>query len=65
MDAALNRLQQQGMEINEADVARLSPLMYRHINMLSHYSFALAEFIGKGVLGPLNLKELKIATSLA
>ena len=65
MDAALNRLQQQGMEINEADVARLSPLMYRHINMLGHYSFALAESIGKGVLRPLNLKELEIATSLA
>lgn len=57
MDAALNRLRQQGMEVKDEDVARLSPLLYGHINMLGHYSFALAEFIRAGVLRPLNTAE--------
>ncbi len=65
MDAALSRLRQQGMDVKEEDAARLSPLLYKHINMLGHYSFALAEFIRKGVLRPLNAHELEIATSLA
>ena len=59
MDAALSRLRQQGVEINDADVARLSPLLHRHINMLGHYSFTLAEFIRDGVLRPLNISELE------
>ncbi len=65
MNAALNRLRQQGVEIKEEDVARLSPLLHKHINMLGHYSFALAEFVRKGVLRPLNAQKLEIATSLA
>lgn len=59
MDAALSRLRQQGVEIKEADVARLSPLLHKHINMLGHYSFTLAEFIRAGVLRPLNSSELE------
>ena len=54
MDAALNQLRQQGLEIKDEDVARLSPLLYGHINMLGHYSFVLAKFIKAGVLRPLN-----------
>ena len=54
MDAAINRLREQGEEINEADLARLPPLLNKHINMLGHYSFALAEGIRSGVLRPLN-----------
>lgn len=57
MDATLNRLRQQGMEVKDEDVARLSPLRYGHINMLGHYSFALDEFIQAGVLRPLNITE--------
>jgi TnpA family transposase len=59
MEAALNRLRHQGVEIKEADVARLSPLLHKHINMLGHYSFTLAEFIRAGVLRPLNSSELE------
>lgn len=54
MDAAVNRLREQGEEIIKADLARLSPLINKHINMLGHYSFALAKGIKSGVLRPLN-----------
>ena len=54
MDAAVNRLRKQGEEIIEADLVRLSPLINKHINMLGHYSFALAKGIESGVLRPLN-----------
>lgn len=54
MDAAINQLREQGEEINEADLARLSPLINKHINMLGHYLFALAEGVKPGVLRPLN-----------
>lgn len=54
MDAAINQLREQGEEIDEADLARLSPLISKHINMLGHYLFALAEGVKPGVLRPLN-----------
>lgn len=41
MHAALEYLQQQGIEIDEKDESRLSPLVHDHINMLGHYSFTL------------------------
>ena len=63
MGAALDRLRQQGLEIKEEDVARLSPLQYKHINMLGHYSFALAEFIRRGVLRPINESKSKHNTA--
>jgi hypothetical protein len=58
-DATLSRLRQQGVEIKDADVVRLSPLLHKHINMLGHYSFTLAEFIRAGVLRPLNASQLE------
>ncbi len=54
MDAALNRLRQQGLDVKEEDVARLSPLLHKHINMFGHYSFTLTEVVRKGVLRHLN-----------
>jgi len=54
MEAALNRLRKDGMTISDADIARLSPLLYQHVNMFGHYSFNLAEFIRPGILRPLN-----------
>lgn len=54
MNAAINQLREQGEEINEADLARLSPLINKHINMLGHYLFALAKGVRSGVLRPLN-----------
>jgi hypothetical protein len=42
------------LEIREEDEARLSPLVYSHINVLGHYSFTLAEQVMNGQLRPLN-----------
>lgn len=53
MHAALDHLRQQGEEVKEEDEARLSPLSYKHVNMLGHYSFTLAEQVLNGQLRPL------------
>jgi TnpA family transposase len=54
MQASLDHLRGQSVEIREEDAARLSPLASRHINMLGHYSFILAENVMQGKLRPLN-----------
>ena len=51
MQSALDHLQG-SIEIKEE--ARLSPLGYKHLNVLGHYSFTLAEQVKKGHLRPLN-----------
>lgn len=54
IQAALDQLKKQGTEVKESDEARLSPLGYKHVNMLGHYSFTLTEQVMKGHLRPLN-----------
>jgi TnpA family transposase len=54
MQAALDHLQRQQMEIREEDESRLSPLGYGHVNVLGDYSFTLAEQVINGQLRPLN-----------
>ena len=54
MQAALDYLQEQYVNIREEDEARLSPLVHGHFNVLGHYSFTLTEQIMKGQLRPLN-----------
>ena len=54
MQAALDHLQTQPGEVMDEDAARLSPLMYEHVNVLGRYSFALTEKIKNGQLRPLN-----------
>ena len=54
MQAALDHLRQQSVDVREEDEARLSPLIHGHINVLGHYSFTLAEQVMKGQLRPLN-----------
>ncbi|MCW2915083.1 MAG: transposase [Actinomycetia bacterium] len=46
MDAALAKLRIQGFAVRDEDVARLSPFIHAHVNMLGHYSFALPELPG-------------------
>jgi len=53
MEAALNQLRAEGFEVNAEDVARLSPLIYKHINFQGRYSFALSESVAQGRLRPL------------
>ena len=53
-ESAVKYLRAQATEIDESHEQRLSPLLYEHINVLGHYSFALATHIEKGQLRPLN-----------
>ncbi len=48
MQEVLNWMRRNGEEIIDEDIARLSPLMLGHINMLGHYTFTLPEDILKG-----------------
>jgi hypothetical protein len=48
MEAALQHLRAEGVEVRPEDVARLSPLGYKHLNFLGQYSFDLAENIAQG-----------------
>ena len=57
MQAALDHLQSEGMEIRQQDLARLSPLQHKHVNVLGRYSFALAEPIAKAELRPLHFED--------
>lgn len=53
MQAALDQLRAEGHDVRPDDVARLSPLGYKHINFLGRYSFTLAESVANGKLRPL------------
>ena len=50
MQAALSQLRAQGYPVNDDDVARLSPLLHEHINMLGRYSFLVPDAVAKGEL---------------
>ena len=49
----LNQLRAEGYPVNDADVARLSPLLHEHVNMLGRYSFSVPDAVAKGGLRPL------------
>lgn len=53
MDQALLHLKARGIATRPADIARLSPLEHRTINLLGRYTFSLPETIAKGELRPL------------
>lgn len=53
MDSAVNFLQGTQVEVNAEDIARLSPLAFRHINMLGRYHFELSDAILQGKMRPL------------
>ena len=53
MQAALDQLRKDGFAVLDDDVARLSPLIHAHINMLGRYSFAMPESVARGELRPL------------
>lgn len=54
MQEALSWMRSNGEDTGEEDIARLSPLMRGHINMLGHYTFTLSENIMNGELRTLN-----------
>ena len=53
MTATVERLKQHGYPVLDEDLARLSPLIFEHINMLGRYSFAVPEEVARGELRPL------------
>ena len=57
MNAILEHLRNEGYPLNPEDVARLSPLMYDHINFLGRYAFALPDSVAQGQLRPLRRRE--------
>jgi len=53
MEAVLTQLRQEGYPVRDEDVARLSPLLFEHINLLGRYSFTVPEAVIRGELRPL------------
>ncbi|MBC8751043.1 MULTISPECIES: Tn3 family transposase [Paraburkholderia] len=53
MEAVLKQLRSEGYPVQHEDVARLSPLIHDHANMLGRYSFAVPEAVVRGELRPL------------
>jgi hypothetical protein len=48
-----DRPREEGFDVRDEDVARLSPLAHEHINMLGRYAFILPEPVARGELRPL------------
>jgi len=57
INAALEQLASEGYLISPGDVARLSPLVFDHINLLGRYAFAVPEAVSRGELRPLRNPE--------
>ena len=57
INAALEQLASEGYPISPGDVARLSPLVFDHINLLGRYAFAVPEAVSRGELRPLRNPE--------
>ena len=53
INAALEQLQAEGYPIQSDDVARLSPLVFEHINLLGRYAFAVPDSVLRDELRPL------------
>jgi hypothetical protein len=53
IDAILQQLRAEGFPVQSEDVARLSPLVYEHINLLGRYAFSVPEAVQRGELRPL------------
>ena len=53
MEAALKELSRAGYAVHPEDVARLSPLGRRHLNVHGRHAFVLPEAVAQGQLRPL------------
>ncbi|MCP5425336.1 MAG: Tn3 family transposase [Gammaproteobacteria bacterium] len=54
MQAVLTQLRQEGYSVHDKNVARLSPLVFKHINLLGRYLFVSPEAVARGELRPLH-----------
>ena len=50
INAALEQLASQGYAIQTEDIARLSPLVFEHINLLGRYAFSVPDSVVRGQL---------------
>ncbi len=57
MAAAIEQLKNEGYEINDEDIAHLSPARYSHINPYGKYHFNLEEIRKRKGLRPLRKKD--------
>ena len=55
--AALEQLQAERLSVKPEDVARLSPLVFDHINLLGRYAFAVPDSVQHGELRPLRNRQ--------
>jgi TnpA family transposase len=53
MQEAVSHLGNRGVTADPADIARLSPIIWRHINFLGQYEFSLPDAVANGGLRPL------------
>ena len=53
IEAATTQLRAEGYHIQDEDLARLSPLIFKHINFLGKYSFHMSDTVRQGGLRPL------------
>ena len=53
IEAAVQQLAREGFPVRSEDVARLSPMMFDHINLLGRYAFSVPEAVQRGELRPL------------
>jgi hypothetical protein len=53
LDEAVRHLREQGEEVREEDLARVSPLVREHIHVLGRYQFSLEELVAEGGVRPL------------
>jgi Tn3 transposase DDE domain len=49
----VQQLRTEGFLVKTEDLARLSPLVFHHINLLGRYSFSLPDAVQRGQLRPL------------
>lgn len=53
MQEAIRQVRSDGMDVSNDDIARLSPLIWRHLNFLGRYDFLLPDTIINGDFRPL------------
>jgi TnpA family transposase len=63
IEAALKQLRAEGYPIQDEDVARISPLIFHHINMLGRYLFSVPDEVSQGKLRPLRDPDDETATA--
>ena len=63
IEAALKQMRAEGYPIQDEDVARISQLIFYHINMLGRYLFSVHDEVSQGKLRPLRDPDDETATA--